>query len=143
SAELEAAWEAEETALERGDIDAAVRAVVDAWTLPDAPEGLRERVGAMQRRAFEQGEAADTIAVPPPAEVDPDRLDELGMPALVAVGELDLNDFRLGAESLAARLGKAPATIIGGAGHLAPLERPDEFDRLLIGFLGLSAQDSE
>lgn len=37
SAELQAAWQPEESALERGDVEAAVAAVVDAWTLPDAP----------------------------------------------------------------------------------------------------------
>ena len=45
--ELEAAWEAEIAALDRGDVEAAVDAVVDAWTLPDAPNWLRERVAAI------------------------------------------------------------------------------------------------
>ena len=53
SAELAAVWEAEEAALERGDIEGAVEAVLDAWLLPDAPEELRQRVGRMQRRALE------------------------------------------------------------------------------------------
>lgn len=53
SPELQKAWDDEEAALEKGDIDAAVSAVVDAWTQPDAPEALRQRVARMQRRAFE------------------------------------------------------------------------------------------
>ena len=53
SAELAAAWEAEESALEAGDLEAAVKAITDAWLLPDAPPALRERVATMQRRAFE------------------------------------------------------------------------------------------
>ena len=40
SSALQAAWEAEESALQRGDIEAAVAAVLDAWMLPDAPAGL-------------------------------------------------------------------------------------------------------
>src|SRR5919198_5385231 len=44
SERLTAVWTAEEEALERGDVDTAVRAVVDAWTLPDSPPELRERV---------------------------------------------------------------------------------------------------
>ena len=63
SERLLAAWDAEESALECGDVEAAVAAVVDAWTLPDAPAALRERVARMQRRAFElvlaAGEPAD------------------------------------------------------------------------------------
>lgn len=52
SPELRAAWDAEGPAMERGDVEAAVRAVVDAWTLPGAPPELRARVAEMQRRAF-------------------------------------------------------------------------------------------
>ena len=57
SEELLAAWEAEEAALQRGDLDAAAVAVAESW----APPRLRARVIAMQRRAFElqQGEAEE------------------------------------------------------------------------------------
>jgi pimeloyl-ACP methyl ester carboxylesterase len=53
SERLEAAWAAEEAAIERDDIDAAVDAVVDAWTLPGAPQALRSRVAgpAQPRRS--------------------------------------------------------------------------------------------
>jgi pimeloyl-ACP methyl ester carboxylesterase len=136
SRELEQAWEAEESALERGEIEVAVRAVVDAWTLPDAPQELRDRVAAMQRRAFElQAEGEAPTELPAPAEEDPDLLGQLDVPALVLSGERDMPDFRLAAESLARRLGAATPTVVPGAGHLAPLERPEEFDRLLIRFL--------
>src|SRR5947209_6168843 len=53
SERLQAVWAAEEEAIERGDVDAAVQAVVDGWTLPDAPPELRERVATMQRQALE------------------------------------------------------------------------------------------
>src|SRR2546421_3739751 len=38
---LSAAWEAEEAALGRGDIEGAVAAVVEAWLQPSAPAALR------------------------------------------------------------------------------------------------------
>lgn len=143
SSELEAAWEAEESALERGDIEAAVTAVVDTWTLPDASQALRDRVAAMQRRAFEvQVAAPEPVEVPAPAEADPERLIELEMPTLIAAGEFELPDFRLGAELLAERLRGDPATVMSEAGHLAPLEQPDAFDRLLLRFLDRSTPDS-
>jgi pimeloyl-ACP methyl ester carboxylesterase len=136
SSELKAAWEAEESALERGDIEAAVRAVVDVWTLPDAPPGLRDRVARMQRRAFElQAEAEASTEVPQPAEADAPALGRIDIPVLVASGEFDLPDFRLGAESLAKLLPDAHRAVIAGAGHLAPLEQPKAFDRLMVGFL--------
>ncbi len=135
--ELEAAWEAEETALERGDIDAAVDAVVNAWTLPDAPPQLRDRVAAMQRRAFAlQAEAPATTDVPDPVEQNPDDLARLDLPTLVAAGEHDMRDFRDGAEVMARTLPRARHAVIEGAGHLAPLETPEEFRRLVLAFLG-------
>jgi pimeloyl-ACP methyl ester carboxylesterase len=136
SAELEAAWEAEEAALQRGDIDAAVRAVVDAWTLPDAPDELRDRVAVMQRRAFElQAQAGAVPEGADPLEADPEALSRIQAPALVAVGERDKRDFLLAAEALAQTLPSARLVVLPGAGHLAPLEQPQPFRDLLLRFL--------
>jgi 3-oxoadipate enol-lactonase len=135
SAELEAAWAAEEEALEREDVDAAVAAVVDAWTLPDAPQELRDRLAAMQRRVFELGEAVEEFQ----EAADPlEALAQLGgveVPALVAAGEHDMPDFIEAARVLAQALPHAQHELIGSAGHLAPLETPDAFRALLIEFL--------
>ena len=65
-----------------------------------------------------------------------DRLGELRMPLLVLVGAEDLPDFRLAAELVAANAPHARLVVVLGAGHLLPLERPDEVNRLLLEFLG-------
>jgi 3-oxoadipate enol-lactonase len=136
SPELAAAWKAEEAALQRGDIEAAVEAVVDAWTLPDASPELRARVAVMQRRAFAlQAEAPSTTEAPDPVEQRPETLARLRVPALVAAGELDKRDFRLGAEAMARTLAHAHHSVIEGAGHLAPLETPEAFRELVLSFL--------
>jgi pimeloyl-ACP methyl ester carboxylesterase len=137
SRELEAVWGAEEAALERGDVDAAVQAVVDAWTLPDAPDELRGRVAEMQRRALTlQAEAAGATEAPDPLDEDPALLATVDVPALVAAGEREeFNDFREGAETLAHALPHARHDVIEGAGHLAPLETPSTFRELLLKFL--------
>ncbi len=136
SPELEAAWDAEEAALERGDVEGAVEAVVDFWTLPDASRELRDRVAAMQRRAFAlQAEAPAATEAPDPVEQHPELLADLTVPALVAVGELDKPDFRLGAEALARTLPGARHAVIAGAGHLAPLETPEAFRELVLAHL--------
>jgi 3-oxoadipate enol-lactonase len=139
--ELEAAWEAENAALDRGDIDAAVQAVVDAWTLPDAPNALRERVAAMQRHAFElQAEESTAVEAPDPLEQRPDGLARLDVPALRAVGERDKRDFREAAEVLARTLPRGRHAVIEGAGHLAPLEAPAAFRGLVLAFLRSNAR---
>jgi pimeloyl-ACP methyl ester carboxylesterase len=136
SARLQTAWQAEEAGLERGDVESAVSAVVNAWTLPDAPTELRERVAAMQRRAFTlQAEAGEVTEAPDPVETDPELLRGLDMPALVVAGELDMPDFRRSLRSLARALPRAESALIAGAAHLAPLERPADFRGLLLDFL--------
>ena len=145
SPELQAAWEAEESALERGDIEAAVGAVLDAWMLPDAPAALRDRVAAMQRRAIEvQMDAGETTEAQDPIEGHPEALARVEIPALVAAGEHDMADFRLGADALVRHLPHARRVVIAGAGHIAPLEQPRAFLELLLGFLSeSSAHDTE
>jgi pimeloyl-ACP methyl ester carboxylesterase len=113
SPELQAAWDREESALERGDIDAAVDAVVEAWTLPDAPSALRDRVATMQRRAFElQAAAGAPSEVPDPIDEPAIALARLAIPALVAVGEFDMSDFHAAAESLTQLLPSVRLTVI-------------------------------
>jgi pimeloyl-ACP methyl ester carboxylesterase len=134
SPELGAAWEAETRALERGDIEAAVAAVVEAWTLPDAPPELRERVADMQRRALtKQVNAPQVPEAPDP--LDQTGLTQIAGPAVVAAGERDMPDFREGARRMADQLPVARHVEIPGAGHLAPLETPEAFRELLASFL--------
>ncbi len=141
SPRLAAAWEAEETALEADDIEAAVAAVVHAWTLPDAPAALRAQVAEMQRRAFvlQAGVPDDAPEPPDPIVDDPTTVERIDVPALVAVGRYDMPDFLGAADELAHALPRSgPAVVIEDAGHLAPLETPEAFTGLLLGFL---AQD--
>ena len=131
SAQIEAAWAAEEEALERGDVDAAVRAVVEAW----APANLHERVGQMQRRAFELQMDSDLPRAPDPLEETLEPLRTLDIPALIAYGENEMPDFKAGAELLAGELPDARLHVFQNAGHLAPLETPGEFREVLLSFL--------
>ena len=134
---LRAVWAAEEEAVERGDIDGAVQAVLDGWTLPDAPPELREHVAAMQRRALElQLAAGEVEQAPDPLDADPDWPARLRMPILLAAGERDMPDCQEAVHVYHGRLPHARAEFIPGAGHLAPLETPDAFRELLLDFLG-------
>ena len=136
SPETEAVWEAEEAALERGDTDAAVAAVVAGWTLADAPPELRDRVAAMQRRAFARRAAApEAWEAPDPLEADPDLLRTVDVAALVVAGGRDKPDFVAGAEALARRLPHARLEVLAEAGHLPALETPDAFHALLLAWL--------
>lgn len=136
SPQLAAAWEAEESALEAGDTEAAVAAVVAAWTLPDGPVQLRERVAAMQRRNFANAAAApEPERAADPLEDDPGALARIAVPALVCAGERDMPDCIAGARAMAAAMPAARHAIIPGAGHLAPLEEAEAFRGLLLGLI--------
>lgn len=69
---------------------------------------------------------------------DPDpvpSLRKLEIPALVISGEMDIPSFMMMAEAYARTLPKARREIVQGAGHLANMERADEWNALLRGFL--------
>jgi 3-oxoadipate enol-lactonase len=143
SPELEAAWKAEEAALERGDVDAAVAAVVEAWTLPGGPDDVRDRVAAMQRRTYAlQPDVAGVAEAVDPVDGRLVALARLNVPAIVAAGELDKRDFLEGASVLAEALPGARHVVIEGAGHLAPLETPDAFRELVLALLREQAKPS-
>jgi len=77
------------------------------------------------------------ISLDPPRS---ERWSEIQAPTLVMVGEHDLPQCRQSAEVLAGALSHHDAIVVPGAAHLPSLERPQEFNRALVGFLtGLSA----
>jgi pimeloyl-ACP methyl ester carboxylesterase len=132
SPELLAAWEAEGEALDAGDFEKAVEATVSSWVRPQAPAEVGERIATMQRENYERHASAHPEWAPDPLEEDPGLVGAIGCPALLAAGEEDMVDFRNAVRELAERMPRARATLIGGCGHLAPLEAPEEFRRLVI-----------
>lgn len=135
SAQLIDAWSAEEAAIDDGDLDRAVESVLDTWLLPDAPTALRELVAAMQMRAYELQTAVEEHEHNDPLKRQPELLESIATPTLVAVGDHDLTDFQTSAQTLTASIPGACHRVIEGAGHLAPLETPASFQTLLGGFL--------
>jgi 3-oxoadipate enol-lactonase len=74
----------------------------------------------------------------PGQELDPSpaqQLDRIGVPTLVIVGEQDLPDFRQIADLLESYVPDARKVIIKGAGHMANMEEPSEFNDIVLRFL--------
>jgi 3-oxoadipate enol-lactonase len=63
------------------------------------------------------------------------RLKELRAPTLIVVGEKDLPDFHQVADTLASGIAGADCVQIPGVGHMANMEAPGDFNRLLADFL--------
>ena len=136
SEEVRAFGDEEEAALERGDLDAAVEANVKLWLPDDVDPGVRALVAEMQRNAFELQKGHEDLAMKrldPPAST---RLGDIRVPTLVVTGDEDVRDIHQIADKLAAEIPGAERAQVAGAGHLPSLERPDEFDRVVLAFLG-------
>jgi 3-oxoadipate enol-lactonase len=57
------------------------------------------------------------------------------MPALVMAGDLDAENVMISADLLAERLPNAQKRINTGAAHLQSMEKPEEFNQVVMGFL--------
>ena len=135
-------WEEEEALVEAGDVDGAVDVNLRVWVdgvsraQDEVDPDVRERLREMQRRAFEV-----QMAVPdagPEEPFDPQastRLGEIGCPVLILVGDLDQPAIREVADQLAEGISGARKEVIGGTAHAPNMERPEEFNRLVLGFL--------
>jgi 3-oxoadipate enol-lactonase len=138
--------EEEETLLDSGQIDAAVELNLRTWL--DGPEreaafvapDVRARVAEMQRSSFEtlvrayegSPEPGPVTWADPPAAT---RLGDVSVPTLVVVGTLDQPDFLRISARLAAEIPGAEHAELETA-HLPALERPDEFNKIVLEFLG-------
>jgi pimeloyl-ACP methyl ester carboxylesterase len=142
SEEIVRAWNEEEAALERGDLDAAVEVNLRTWVdgphrSPDEVDpAVRGKVGEMQRRALELyldggADATEEALVPDIGE----RLREIEAPTLVLVGELDVPDMHAIATRLRREIPDARGATIPAAAHAPTMERPDEFAELVLPFL--------
>jgi pimeloyl-ACP methyl ester carboxylesterase len=143
SEEMQAFDAAEEAAVARGDLDAAVAANLDFWvagprrTADEVDPKIRELVAEMQLQAFRQSKGHDDLRA---ARLDPpasQRLGDVNVPTLVVTGDEDVDDIRVMGDRLARDIPGAERATIAGAAHLPNLERPEEFDRIVLDFLAL------
>lgn len=131
---------AENEALARGDLDAAVEANVDTWVVGEGrdhdavDEDVAASVRVMQRRAFEIDESwgdvdLDQVRLDPPAT---ERYAQLRQPVLLVVGGHDLDTVRLAADGLESGVAQVRRVDLPGAAHLPSMEEPEAFLRLLL-----------
>lgn len=133
--------DAENGALDAGDLDAAVEANLATWVdgpgqSPERVEPrVRELVALMQRRAFEltaDWDDVEELELDPPAL---DRLGELTTPTLVLTGGLDLDAIDQAASAVVSGVGGARRVSWPDVAHMPSLERPELFADLLLDWL--------
>jgi pimeloyl-ACP methyl ester carboxylesterase len=142
SPEVEAFGEAEDVAVRNGDLDAAVEANLRMWVdgsrrrPEDVDPHVRLAVGRMQRQALDLqapfwDEADEDLLAPDVGT----RLGEISVETLVVVGEEDADDIHAIADRLVRELAHARVERIRDTAHVPSLERPAEFNELVLGFL--------
>jgi len=119
-----------------GEFDAVVEAFQRSWTdgphrtPEDVDPEVREKVRMMARNGLEH--AMEGRLIDPPAI---DRLDELELPMLLIVGELDLPGIHEIAAKVVAANPKAELVVIPNTAHMVNMEAPEAFNEILLGYL--------
>ena len=131
-----------EDAIKARDFERANELDLRLWVdgLNRTPEqvrpGVRERVSEMNmaslRRIDEQEQAQQQRLDPPAAG----RLGEIGAPTLVIVGDRDVRDIQRIADALEQGIPNARKVVMADAAHVPNMEWPDEFNRIVLDFLG-------
>lgn len=116
-ADMETAFWGDGPGQPEGRLDPAIRAMMHDWILTtyaaEKEEGLPQRLD-------------------PPAD---ERLDQLTMPLLVVIGELDEAYTNAASRNLAESVPGARFEVFEGAAHMLNLEQPERFTRLVLDFL--------
>jgi pimeloyl-ACP methyl ester carboxylesterase len=128
-----------EEADKAGDMDAVNRAEVRLWVdgprrrEGSAPAAVRELVRDMNGRSLHTDwSSAESRPIDRPAI---GRLGEINTPTLVIVGAQDLPHCLANADLITSKVAGSRKVIIQDAAHLPSLERPEEFNRVLLEFL--------
>jgi pimeloyl-ACP methyl ester carboxylesterase len=131
-------WAAEGAAFERGDITEAVESSLLLWTVgpdrrPDQVDReVLERVREMTTDLYGRGEGLPSRKLDPPAV---SRLGEIRVPTLIVHGDQDVSHIAEVAEVIVGGIRGARKVIIPGTAHHPNMEKPDEFNRIVLDFL--------
>jgi pimeloyl-ACP methyl ester carboxylesterase len=90
-------------------------------------DSLKLQADIIRETAFLIEEPLDPPAMP--------RLEQIKVPTLVLVGDLDDDSEMAIAEMLTTRINAAQNLIIQGTAHLPNMEKPEEFNSLVLEFL--------
>jgi pimeloyl-ACP methyl ester carboxylesterase len=135
---LRETWEQVDALVAAGQVEEANELELRLWVdgpgnPPDRVDpGVRERMREWNLATLTRGEGQPPQPLDPPAR---DRLGEIGVPTLVIVGDQDVPDVQETSAFVAAQIPGARRVVIPGVAHMINLEKPAEFNRLVLEFL--------
>ena len=133
-------WDELVAADEAGDLGRVSELEVRIWVdgpgrrSEDVDASVRDLVREMNLIAL-QNEASGLGEESPPDPPAVGRLPEIGAPALILVGDSDQPRTLAAADLLASKLPSARKVVMTGTAHLPNMERPEEFNRLVLDYL--------
>jgi len=134
-------WAEIEKATERGDIAQAVELENRMWT--DGPNRRPEQVNPVVRQRVAEMNTHNYALLNPdaplPQGLEPpaiSRLSEIRVPTLIIVGDEDVQDILVIADILEAGIAGAKKVVIPGTAHHLNMEKPEEFNQVVLTFLG-------
>lgn len=134
-------WDEAEQAFKAGDLERVSELEVQVWVdgprrTPDQVDSaIRDKVRAMNLIALQNEKLGlgNERKLSPPAV---DRLGEIRSPFLALYGDLDMADLPEVTRFIITHIPGAQHAVISGTAHLPNMERPAEFDRIVLEFLG-------
>ena len=138
---LRAQWAAEEAAFEAGDLDGAVEVSLRTWvdgpgrSPEDVDPEVRARVGEMQLRAYELQRDLTEDEEELLVEDLPQRLGDVRVPTLVARRRGGPARHACDRRAPGAEIPGARLATIAATAHVPSMERPREFEELVLPFL--------
>jgi 3-oxoadipate enol-lactonase len=133
-------FQAESDAEDAGDWDLAAeldtRIWFDGWIEGElAPvtrtdPAVRASMKAMDRELLEPGRVFGSFERPDPPAIE--RLEEIQLPTLVVIGELDTSGTRAAAEIMAERVRGARIQRLPNVAHIIGMEEPDRLAELIV-----------
>jgi 2-hydroxy-6-oxonona-2,4-dienedioate hydrolase len=137
-------WDELVAADEAGDLERISELEVQIWVdgpgrqPEDVPAAVRDLVREMNLIAL-RNEAAGLGEELPPEPPAMDRLVEIQAPSLVIVGDSDQPRITAAADLLERELPNVQKVVMPGVAHLPNMERPQEFNRIVLDFLERNA----
>jgi pimeloyl-ACP methyl ester carboxylesterase len=130
-----ALWGPTSAALDAGDTAGATRAAVEAvFGLGEG--GFAGKPSAVQEMQLDSGPAFVAFwNTPDPVSMTCEELGAVEAPTLIVTGSETLPAFTEMAKAVAACVPKAEAAVMEGVGHGGPIEAPEAFGKLALGFI--------
>jgi pimeloyl-ACP methyl ester carboxylesterase len=120
---------------ERGDVKETIANwVKDPYLTATGNNAAKARLRELLEASPHNLTGPGNLQKPSPPAIG--RLAQIQVPTLILVGESDIPDVHAHCGAIQAGVPGAKRVVMTGAGHLPFLERPDEFNRLVLDFVG-------